>query len=89
MASCVTRKPNAALEDPPIQLTYSKALQQQSQSKYFNQGTRSLSPLQTGETVRMRKGGTWSEKAKVVEKMAPTSYKVETEQEEVYGRNRH
>ena len=80
-----TAKP--AQNKPPAQVTYSKTLQQQKQSKYYNRGTVTYPPLQSGEVVRIRKGGMWPVKAKVMEEVAPRSYKVKTEQGVLYRRN--
>lgn len=45
-------------------------------------------PLQDGEDVRLRTGNTWSTKAKVLTKVAPRSYLLQTEHDQILRRNR-
>lgn len=59
------------------------------QSQYFNQGTRELVALESGETVRLRlPGGKKWRKATVEEQVDIRSYQVRTEEGRIFRRNR-
>ena len=58
------------------------------QKRYYDHGSNQLKPLETTDTVRVRGGGVWSEKAQVLARVAPTSYLVELERGKRLRRNR-
>ena len=63
-------------------------VRQRKQKRYFDRGTKPLSKLQPGDSVRVHLGKTW-EPAVVSEKHStPRSYWVTTENGQVYRRNR-
>ena len=54
----------------------------------FARETRTLSSLKNGDMVRLQKDGQWKVKAKVLDEVAPRSYRVKTDDGLVYRRNR-
>ena len=61
---------------------------QQRQKKYHDRGTKVLPPLQIGAPVRIQQGRTWTPAIVLEKHEAPRSFKVKTEDGQVYHRNR-
>ena len=58
------------------------------QKRYYDHGSNQLKPLETTDTVRVRGGGVWSEKAQILARVAPKAYLVELERGRRLRRNR-
>ena len=63
-------------------------LWQQKQKQYFDQGTRPLSKLEVGDSVRVKFGRTWTPGIISGKHSSPHSYLVTTENGRIYRRNR-
>ena len=63
-------------------------LRQQKQKQYFDRGTRPLSKLEVGDSVRVKLGCTWTSVIISGKHSSPRSYLVTTENGRMYRRNR-
>ena len=66
----------------------SLSARQERQKKYHDRGTKILPPLQVGDPVRIQQGRIWSPAIIMEKHEAPRSFRVRTEDGQVYRRNR-
>jgi len=64
-----------------------RTMYQNSQQKFFNKSAKNLPSIESGQQVRFKRREQWIP-GKIIDKVAPRSYKVETQFDEAYRRNR-
>lgn len=81
-----TRLPSAKhlTVEPSIRTTQERA----KQKHWYDKSSKPLRTLDVGETVRVREDKCWKQKAMVIEETAPRTFKVKTENGQIFVRNR-